>query len=341
MSTTPTAASISSRLTTTSSLLLERSRIISLNLKPSPSSTSQIIRNLTSIKRDLDALETKDDDLHGGGSGKGKGVAGGGDGSSLGELGESYDRLLEMLSEDDVGREKVKTLQREKLQPTPSPAATAEVPPKSKSPLPRIHTPSSAEVPKLSVEPPTPGAGVTRFRDFPDSDDEANEIGLIGGGGAGGGAGRGSYEYDEDQDERGESKGGARGSSAVANPNSFKAYRDESDDEEGNEGGRAPSPHEMLSGQQAMMDDQDERLNLLSHSIGRQNHLSIQIGSELDLHHQLLEDTDAAMDRTAASLGRARRRLDRVAEDAKQHGSTITIVLLIFILLVLIIVFKT
>ncbi|OCF38999.1 syntaxin 8 [Kwoniella heveanensis CBS 569] len=283
MSTTPTAASISSRLTTTSSLLLERSRIISLNLKPSPSSTSQIIRNLTSIKRDLDALETKDDDLHGGGSGKGKGVAGGGDGSSLGELGESYDRLLEMLSEDDVGREKVKTLQREKRQPTPSPAATAEVPPKSKSPLPRIHTPSSAEVPKLSVEPPTPGAGVTRFRDFPDSDDEANEIGLIG----------------------------------------------------------APSPHEMLSGQQAMMDDQDERLNLLSHSIGRQNHLSIQIGSELDLHHQLLEDTDAAMDRTAASLGRARRRLDRVAEDAKQHGSTITIVLLIFILLVLIIVFKT
>lgn len=107
--------------------------------------------------------------------------------------------------------------------------------------------------------------------------------------------------------------------------------------------------------------DQDERLNLLSHSIGRQNDLSLQIGSELDLHHQLLEETDTAMDRTAASLGRAKRRLDRVADEAKQHGklgsgsptglgimlniyiigSTITIVLLIFILLILIIVFKT
>lgn len=68
--------------------------------------------------------------------------------------------------------------------------------------------------------------------------------------------------------------------------------------------------------------DQDERLNLLSSSIGRQNHLSIQIGSELDLHHDLLEDTDAAMDRTAARLGRARRRLDTVAHEAKQYGAS-------------------
>lgn len=97
----------------------------------------------------------------------------------------------------------------------------------------------------------------------------------------------------------------------------------------------------MLSNQQMLMNDQDERLNLLSHSIGRQNDLSLQIGSELDMHHQLLEETDTAMDRTAASLGRAKRRLDKVADEAKQHGSTITIVLLIFILLILIIVFKT
>lgn len=69
-----------------------------------------------------------------------------------------------------------------------------------------------------------------------------------------------------------------------------------------------------------MSPDQDERLNLLSHSIGRQNDLSLQIGSELDMHHQLLEETDTAMDRTAASLGRAKRRLDKVADEAKQHG---------------------
>lgn len=67
--------------------------------------------------------------------------------------------------------------------------------------------------------------------------------------------------------------------------------------------------------------DQDERLNVLSQSIGRQNHLSIQIGSELDEQHELLEDVDGAMDRTADRLGRARRRLDHFAHDAKQHGA--------------------
>jgi hypothetical protein len=68
--------------------------------------------------------------------------------------------------------------------------------------------------------------------------------------------------------------------------------------------------------------DQDERLTLLSHSINRQNDLSIQIGDELDRHHELLEDTDAAMDRTAARLQRARRRLDTVADGARQHGES-------------------
>ena len=106
--------------------------------------------------------------------------------------------------------------------------------------------------------------------------------------------------------------------------------------------------------------DQDERLNLLSSSIGRQNHLSVQIGDELDVHSDLLEDTDAAMDRTQQRLNRAKKRLDKVADNAKQHGepergacfadqagltvytgSTITIVGLIFVLLILIIIFKT
>lgn len=103
----------------------------------------------------------------------------------------------------------------------------------------------------------------------------------------------------------------------------FKDY-DEEDD--------AP-PHEIIEQQQLMMNgsyrtpaqrltitDQDERLTLLSHSINRQSHLSVQIGDELDIHHELLEDTDAAMDRTAARLNSARRRLDHVADNAKQYG---------------------
>jgi hypothetical protein len=78
----------------------------------------------------------------------------------------------------------------------------------------------------------------------------------------------------------------------------------------------------MVTQQQSLMEDQDERLNHLSTSINRQNQLSMQIGDELDVHHQLLEDTDGAMDRTAASLGRARKRLDKVADEAKQYGKS-------------------
>ena len=82
------------------------------------------------------------------------------------------------------------------------------------------------------------------------------------------------------------------------------------------------SDSEMMSQQQVLMDDQDERLNHLSNSINRQNQLSVQIGDELDVHHQLLEDTDGAMDRTQARLGRAKKRLDKVADEAKQYGQS-------------------
>lgn len=83
------------------------------------------------------------------------------------------------------------------------------------------------------------------------------------------------------------------------------------------------SEGELLSNQQVMMDDQDDRLNHLSNSINRQNQLSMQIGDELDVHHSLLEDTDAAMDRTSARLGKAKKRLDKVANEAKQYGECI------------------
>ncbi|WVQ67022.1 uncharacterized protein L199_005215 [Kwoniella botswanensis] len=272
--------SLSVKLNSTSSLLLERARIISLNLKPNPSSLSQIIRNLTSIKLDLDQLQLEhglDQDP------KGKLID---DGSEVGkgdieELCERYDKLLEMLLEDELGKAKVNELRREERR-SPSPPIPTPAPKPIPSP---IQTPTFAEVPSLHIEPPTPGIqknDLKPFRDYPD-------------------------EYDLDEEER----------------------------------AAGMSHNEMLDHQQMMMNDQDERLNLLSNSIGRQNDLSVQIGSELDIHHQLLEDTDHAMDRTAHNLNRAKRRLDKVAGEARQYGSTITIVVLIFILLILIIVFKT
>ncbi|KAJ7100608.1 syntaxin-like protein [Mycena belliarum] len=100
-------------------------------------------------------------------------------------------------------------------------------------------------------------------------------------------------------------------------------------------------PEEMLQTQRQLMDQQDSHLDLLSHSINRQRDISMQINDELDVHTGLLEELDTDFNRTDTLLGGARRRLDRVAQGAKNNGSTVTIGGLILILLILIIVFKT
>lgn len=113
----PALLSLQQRLTSTSSLLLERSRVISLNLPPSASSQNQIVRNLTSIKNDLTKLEEETAGFSNGGTGT-PGKKGGkgreGDvGRQVREVGESFDRLVEIFGEDDVGREKAKNLRRD------------------------------------------------------------------------------------------------------------------------------------------------------------------------------------------------------------------------------------
>ncbi|EKM53295.1 uncharacterized protein PHACADRAFT_210994 [Phanerochaete carnosa HHB-10118-sp] len=102
-----------------------------------------------------------------------------------------------------------------------------------------------------------------------------------------------------------------------------------------------PSTHEVLHTQRQMMDEQDVRLDELAQSIGRQHGLSLQINDELDVHHGLLEGMDEELDRTGSRLSQARRKLDRVARGAKENSSTVMIGLIIFVLLILIIVFKT
>lgn len=324
LSTMPaTVLSIQQRLTSTSSLLLERSRILSLNLPASASSQAQITRNLNTIKSDLarlaDEARLESGGLSvGGGSAsraRGKGKLKGKE-EEIDELQRRYDDLLDMLSEDKVGAELARGLRRAQTPSTsdadsPDQKSHSGIPPLSSGesslkplatdplsgPVGRSSPPLSnasddldeRHIPSFSIEPPTPSAPRRDPMDV-----------------------RPFKDYDEEEELEGRGNGSA-----------------------------SPSSREMLQDQQEMMDDQDERLNLLSHSIGRQKDLSMQIGSELDIHHDLLEDTDAAMDRTAARLGKARRRLDKVADDAKQYGSTITIVVLIFILLILIIVFKT
>src|SRR5437762_14104775 len=62
------------------------------------------------------------------------------------------------------------------------------------------------------------------------------------------------------------------------------------------------SSTEILSQQQQIMLDQDDSLDRLSESIGRQRELSIQIGDELDSKGELLEDVDGMVDRSGSRL---------------------------------------
>jgi len=119
----------------------------------------------------------------------------------------------------------------------------------------------------------------------------------------------------------------------------FAPYTD--DPEAGYTDDHDHDPHSTLLTQRQMMDDQDVHLDSLSRSINRQRDLSLQINDELDVHTGLLEGLDTDLDRTETRLGSARRRLNTVAKGAKENGSTMMIGLLILVLLILIIIFKT
>jgi len=86
--------------------------------------------------------------------------------------------------------------------------------------------------------------------------------------------------------------------------------------------------------------EQDEQLDRLGESIGRQRELSIQIGDELDSHVQLLDEVDGQVDRHQSRLDRARKNLGTVARKAKDNKQMTTIIILIMILVLLIIILK-
>ncbi|OQE32678.1 hypothetical protein PENFLA_c001G04620 [Penicillium flavigenum] len=119
--------------------------------------------------------------------------------------------------------------------------------------------------------------------------------------------------------------------------NLFQPYRDE------------PSPRPDLSNldnQQIYdhhaqtMRDQDDQLDRLGESIGRQHQLSIQIGDELDGHVQLLDGMDGDVERHQNRLDGARRRIDRIRRKAGENWSMMTIIGLIIVLVILIVILK-
>ena len=104
--------------------------------------------------------------------------------------------------------------------------------------------------------------------------------------------------------------------------------------------------HSQLDNQQIheyhknVLRDQDEQLDRLGDSIGRQRELSIQIGDELDEHVQMLDEVETHVDRHQTRLDGAKNRLGKVARKAKDNKQITVILVLIVILVILIIIFK-
>lgn len=87
--------------------------------------------------------------------------------------------------------------------------------------------------------------------------------------------------------------------------------------------------------------EQDEQLDVLSQSVGRQRLLGIQMGDELDEQNEMLEDVERGVDRHSGTLNNAQRRLGRIARKGREGwNSWITIAILVVILLLLLVVLK-
>lgn len=89
-----------------------------------------------------------------------------------------------------------------------------------------------------------------------------------------------------------------------------------------------------------ILDEQDEQLDRLGESIGRQRELSMQIGDELDSHVAMLDEVESATDRHQSRLDRASRALNKVARSAGENKQITTIVVLIIVLVLLIAILK-
>lgn len=116
-------------------------------------------------------------------------------------------------------------------------------------------------------------------------------------------------------------------------------YRDD-------ERAQTPDPTEQMSNQQIhdyhqqVLQEQDDQLDRLGESIGRQRHLAMQVGDELEGQIALLDEVDRGVDRHQSRLDGAKRRLKGVSKAAKNNWGMTTIIVLIVILVLLIVVLK-
>ncbi|KAL7929116.1 hypothetical protein V8C35DRAFT_316271 [Trichoderma chlorosporum] len=89
-----------------------------------------------------------------------------------------------------------------------------------------------------------------------------------------------------------------------------------------------------------ILQEQDDHLDRLGASIGRQRELSMQIGDELESHMAILDEVDHVTDRHQSRLDRAKRALGKVARSASDNKQMAIIFILIVILVLLIAILK-
>lgn len=89
-----------------------------------------------------------------------------------------------------------------------------------------------------------------------------------------------------------------------------------------------------------IMQEQDEHLDRLGESIGRQRELSMQIGDELESHMAILDEVDHVTSRHQSRVDRAKKALGKVAKGASENKQMAIIFILIVILVLLIAILK-
>ena len=121
----------------------------------------------------------------------------------------------------------------------------------------------------------------------------------------------------------------------------FGRYRDDPEDTAGYQDQAPDMNNQQLHEYHSqILEEQDEQLDRLGDSIGRQRELSMQIGDELDSHVAMLDEVEGVTDRHQSRLDRASRTLKKVAKGAGENKQMTTIVVLIIILVLLIAILK-
>lgn len=90
----------------------------------------------------------------------------------------------------------------------------------------------------------------------------------------------------------------------------------------------------------SVLREQDDALDRLGQSIGRQRELSMQIGNELDEQVLMLDEVDGLVDRQQGRLDGARRGLRGVADRASDNCGGVTIAVLVVVLLLVVLITK-